>query len=52
MSDETSQPVEDTTKKTREAAEESKALNTLTDHVRDHFLGTSPCSKGVLLRVT
>lgn len=33
MSDETSQP-EETTKKTREAAEQSRALDTLTDHVR------------------
>ncbi len=38
MSDETSQPVDENTKKTREAAEESKALNTLTDHVREQPL--------------
>ena len=41
MSDETSQPVDDTSKKTREAAEESKALNTLTDHVWDQSLHSS-----------
>lgn len=38
MSDETSQPVDENSKKTREAAEESKALNTLTDHVNTPHL--------------
>lgn len=37
MSDETSQTADDTSTKTREAAEESKAMNTLTDHVRDRL---------------
>lgn len=35
MSDETSQ-TEETTKKTRQAAEQSRALDTLTDHVAAH----------------
>ncbi len=46
MSDETSQLVDENSKKTREAAEESKALNTLTDHVRENssWFSLGPCT--------